>query len=147
MSRIIEQQMIRAISNETDWKKDNTSVDVIHNGIHGTHSYQKEIQVKLHGHKIARIFPGNKMILSSIRLLLLERKFVKPSTARLALHQLRWQGRRRHLPGVDLAFDVRGRRSGEAAKGTHKRILWTVPLDRIVSKMAHNRRVKWRLLN
>jgi len=65
MSRIIEQQMIRAISNEADWKKDNTSVVVIHNGIHGTHSYQKEIQVKLHGHTIARIFPGNKMILSS----------------------------------------------------------------------------------
>jgi hypothetical protein len=65
MSRIIEQNMIRAISNETDWQKDNTSVVVIHNGIHGTHSYQKEIQVKLHGHKIARIFPGNKMILSS----------------------------------------------------------------------------------
>jgi hypothetical protein len=65
MSRIIEQQMIRAISNETDWRKDNTSVEVVHNGIHGTHSYQKEIQVKLHGHKIASIFPGNKMILSS----------------------------------------------------------------------------------
>jgi hypothetical protein len=61
MSRIIEQQMIRAISNETDWRKDNTSVEVIP----GTPSYQKEIQVKLHGHLIARIFPGNKMILSS----------------------------------------------------------------------------------
>jgi hypothetical protein len=65
MSRIIEQQMIRAINYETNWRKDNTSVEIIHHGIHGTFSYQKEIQVKLHGHKIARIFPGNKMILSS----------------------------------------------------------------------------------
>jgi len=30
-------------------------------------------------------------------------------------------------------FDVRGRRSGEAAKGTHKRSLWAVPLDGTVS--------------
>jgi hypothetical protein len=29
-------------------------------------------------------------------------------------------------------FDVRGRRSGEAAKGTRKRSLWAVPLDGIV---------------
>jgi hypothetical protein len=61
MTRIIEQNMIRAISNETDWQKDNTSVIVIP----GTPSYQKEIQVKLYGNLIARIFPGNKMILSS----------------------------------------------------------------------------------
>jgi hypothetical protein len=65
MSRIIEQNMIRAINYECDWRKDNTSVEVIHNGIHGTFSYQKEIQVKLHGHTIARIFPGDRMILSS----------------------------------------------------------------------------------
>ena len=31
-----------------------------------------------------------------------------------------------------LTFDVRGRRSGEAAKGTHKRSLWAVPLDGMV---------------
>jgi hypothetical protein len=62
MSRIIEQQMIRAISNETDWKKDNTSVVVIP----GTPwppnfctTFSKEIQVRLHGNLIARIFPGN----------------------------------------------------------------------------------------
>lgn len=30
-------------------------------------------------------------------------------------------------------FDVRGRRRGKAAKGTHKRSLWTVPLDGIVN--------------
>jgi hypothetical protein len=30
-------------------------------------------------------------------------------------------------------FDVRGRRSGEAAKGTHRRSLWAVPSDGIVS--------------
>ena len=65
MSRIIEQNMIRAINYECDWRKDNTSVEVIHHGIRGTHSYQKEIQVKLHGHTIARIFPGDRMILSS----------------------------------------------------------------------------------
>jgi hypothetical protein len=65
MSRIIEQQMIRAISNETDWMKDNTSVEVVHSGIHGTPSYIKEIQVKLHNNLIARIFPGDRMILSS----------------------------------------------------------------------------------
>ncbi len=57
--------MIRAISNETDWQKDNTSVEVVHNGIHGTFSYQKEILVRLHGHLIAHIFPGDRMILSS----------------------------------------------------------------------------------
>lgn len=65
MSRIIEQQMIRAIRYERDWRKDNTSVEVIHNGIHGTPSYQKEIEVRLHGNLIARIFPGDRMILSS----------------------------------------------------------------------------------
>lgn len=31
-----------------------------------------------------------------------------------------------------LTFDVRGRRSGEAAKGPHKRSLWAVLLDGIV---------------
>ena len=31
-----------------------------------------------------------------------------------------------------LTFDVRGRRSGEAAKETHKRSLWAVPLNGIV---------------
>ena len=31
-----------------------------------------------------------------------------------------------------LTFDVRGRRSGEAAKGTRKRSLWAVPLDGMV---------------
>ena len=65
MSRIIEQNMIRAINYECDWRKDNTEVVVIHHGIHGTFSYQKEIQVKLHGHTIARIFPGDRLILSS----------------------------------------------------------------------------------
>lgn len=65
MSRIIEQNMIRAINYECDWRKDNTSVEIIHHEIHGTLFYQKEIQVKLHGHTIARIFPGDKMILSS----------------------------------------------------------------------------------
>jgi len=65
MSRIIEQNMIRAINYETNWRKDNTEVIVIHNGIHGTFSFQKEIQVRLHGNLIARIFPGDRMILSS----------------------------------------------------------------------------------
>jgi hypothetical protein len=31
-----------------------------------------------------------------------------------------------------LTFDVRGRRSGEAAKGNHKRSLWAVPFDGMV---------------
>jgi hypothetical protein len=65
MSRIIEQQMIRAINYQENWRKDNTAVEVVHHGIHGTHSYQKEIQVRLHGNLIARIFPGDRMILSS----------------------------------------------------------------------------------
>jgi hypothetical protein len=65
MARIIEQKMNQAINYECDWRKDNTSVEVIHHGIHGTPSYQKELQVKLHGHTIARIFPGDRMILSS----------------------------------------------------------------------------------
>ncbi len=33
-----------------------------------------------------------------------------------------------------LTFDVRGRRSGEAAKETHKRSLWAVPLNGIVMR-------------
>lgn len=65
MSRIIEQQMIRAISHEKDWGKDNTDVCVVHSGIHGTPSYQKEIQVRLFGNLIARIFPFDRVILSS----------------------------------------------------------------------------------
>jgi len=65
MSRVIEQAMIRAICYERDWQKDNTSVEVIHHGIHGTFSYQKEIQVKLHRNLIARIFPFDRMIISS----------------------------------------------------------------------------------
>jgi len=36
-----------------------------------------------------------------------------------------------------LTFDVRGRRSGEAAKGTHKRSLWAVPLDGIVERSRY----------
>ena len=35
-------------------------------------------------------------------------------------------------PSWWLTFDVRGRRSGEAAKGTHKRSLWAVPFDGMV---------------
>ena len=37
---------------------------------------------------------------------------------------------KRNMKG--LTFDVRGRRSGEAAKGTRKRSLWAVPLDGMV---------------
>ena len=36
-----------------------------------------------------------------------------------------------------LAFDVRGRSSGEAAKGTYKRSLWAAPLDGIVRPLGH----------
>jgi hypothetical protein len=39
-------------------------------------------------------------------------------------------------PKQSLTFDVRGRRIGEAAKGTHKRSLWAVPLDGIVRPRA-----------
>lgn len=35
-----------------------------------------------------------------------------------------------------LTFDVRGRRSGEAAKGTHKRSLLADPLDGMVRFLA-----------
>jgi hypothetical protein len=57
---------------------------------------------------------------------------------------MRWlaerRGMRLTLPEVSLdvalTFDVRGRRSGEAAKGTHKRSLWAVPLDGMV--MPHD---------
>jgi hypothetical protein len=64
--RSIETAMNRAIRYEQDWRKDNTEVEVIHHGIHGTFSYEKEIVVKLHGNKIARIFPSTRrMILSS----------------------------------------------------------------------------------
>ena len=38
-----------------------------------------------------------------------------------------------------ITFDVRGRRSGEAAKGTQKRSLWAVPLDGIVRARVENR--------
>ena len=34
-----------------------------------------------------------------------------------------------------LMFDVRVRRSGEAAKGAHKRSLWAVPLDGMVRQL------------
>ena len=37
----------------------------------------------------------------------------------------------------NLTFDVRGRRSGEAAKGTHKLSLWAAPLDGIVRPLGH----------
>jgi len=64
--RSIETAMNAAIRRQTDWRKDNTEVEVIHHGIHGTFSYEKEIVVKLHGNKIARIFPSTRrMILSS----------------------------------------------------------------------------------
>ena len=65
MSRIIEQAMVRAISYEEEWRKDNTEVSVIHHGIHGTPSYQKEIQVRLHGNLIARIYPFHKVVIST----------------------------------------------------------------------------------
>ena len=70
MSRIIEQDMIRAIRYERDWRKDNTTVEVVHRGDYfnlsgGLSSTSREIQVRLHGNLIARIFPGDRMILSS----------------------------------------------------------------------------------
>ena len=37
-----------------------------------------------------------------------------------------------HFDECRITFDVRGRRSGEAAKGTRKRSLWAVPLDGMV---------------
>lgn len=64
--RSIETAMNRAIRYEQDWRKDNTSVEVFHHGIHGTPSYAKEIIVRLHGSRIARIFPADRrMMLSS----------------------------------------------------------------------------------
>lgn len=35
----------------------------------------------------------------------------------------------------NLTFDVRSRRSGKAADGTHKRSLWAAPLDGMVSEI------------
>ena len=46
------------------------------------------------------------------------------------IHGLEWAEIR-----SGLTFDVRGRRSGKAAEGTHKRSLWAVPLDGIVSQL------------
>ena len=40
----------------------------------------------------------------------------------------------RAFPRERPTFDVRGRRSGEAAKGTRKRSLWAVPLDGMVGQ-------------
>lgn len=40
-------------------------------------------------------------------------------------------------------FDVKGRRSGEAAKGIHKRSLWAVPLDGIVRAAQQPLLVTW----
>ena len=37
---------------------------------------------------------------------------------------------------------MRGRSSGEAAKGTHKRSLWAVPLDEIVSGIRHETTIR-----
>lgn len=64
--RSIETAMNAAIRYQQDWRKDNTSVEIVHHGIHGTPSYAKEIIVKLHNNRIARIFPADRrMILSS----------------------------------------------------------------------------------
>jgi hypothetical protein len=64
--RSIEAAMNQAIRYEKDWRKDNTSVEVIRHGGGGTFSYEKEIVVKLHGNKIARIFPiSRRAVLSS----------------------------------------------------------------------------------
>lgn len=61
--RVIERKMIAAIRSESDyWKNDNTSVRTIHSGIHHTPSYDKKIEVRLHGNLIAEIFPLNRSI-------------------------------------------------------------------------------------
>jgi hypothetical protein len=64
--RTIERQMVMAISRQNNWRKDNTSVEVIEHGTRFTPSYEKEIVVKLHGNTIARIFPArHRMTISS----------------------------------------------------------------------------------
>ena len=63
--RKIEEQMINAINEEKDWRNDNTSVRVIHEGILYTPSYNKRIEVRLFDNLIATIHDTGRMTISS----------------------------------------------------------------------------------
>ena len=57
--RKIEAAMVMAVRScingcEKGWRSGNTSVDVEHEGIHGTPGYQRDVVVRLHGNEIAR---------------------------------------------------------------------------------------------
>ena len=57
--RKIEAQMVMAVRSaingeERGWRCGNTSVDVEHEGIHGTAGYERSVVVRLHGNEIAR---------------------------------------------------------------------------------------------
>lgn len=53
--RKIEQAMIDAIRSKQDWRNDNTRVEVIESGIQFHPSFNRIINVYLHGNKIASI--------------------------------------------------------------------------------------------
>jgi hypothetical protein len=63
--RKVEADMIRVVRvaiNRADvagriWKSGNTEVAQVHHGLHHTPGYYREIEVRLHGHKIAVIEP------------------------------------------------------------------------------------------
>jgi hypothetical protein len=57
--RKIEAAMVMAVrdainGNEKTWRSGNTSVEVEHEGIHGTPGYQRSVVVQLHDNEIAR---------------------------------------------------------------------------------------------
>ena len=57
--RKIEAAMVMAVRScingcEKGWRSGNTSVEVEHEGIHGTPGYQRDVVVSLHGNEIAR---------------------------------------------------------------------------------------------
>ena len=57
--RKIEAAMVMAVrdainGSEKGWRSGNTSVDVEHEGIHGTPGYERNVVVRLHGNEIAR---------------------------------------------------------------------------------------------
>ena len=57
--RKIEAAMVMAVRScingcEKGWRSGNTSVEVEHEGIHGTPGYERDVVVRLHGNEIAR---------------------------------------------------------------------------------------------
>lgn len=66
MARKIETEMLNAIRYQQEWRKDNTEVRIVEEGVMFTPSYNKTIEIYLHCNRIARIEPGlNRITVSS----------------------------------------------------------------------------------